>query len=150
MLILSRGQAPPPEAPGALADLLAWWEGKAACGLPERSALDPIEIAPHLAHVALLDVEAGGDFRFRLVGEEVRARYGALRGLSLGELLAGRAREETLAEHLACAEGGRPTLARHDEPAADSSDEKRYWRLLLPFGRAGRTCVLLAAMRFDR
>ena len=149
MFSICSGKGPPVEAPHALADLLAWWEGKAGGGLPERSALEPTEIGRHLAHVALLDVEAG-DFRFRLVGEEVRARYGALRGLSLGELLAGRAREETLAEHHACAESGRPTLARRAEPTADSSDEKRYWRLLLPFGRAGRTCTVLAAMRFDR
>ena len=128
--------------------MLAWWESKAVGGLPDRSVLEPTEIGRHLAHVALLDVEER-DFRFRLVGEEVRARYGALRGRSLGELLAGRALEETLAEHRACAESRRPTLARRAEATPDSSDLQRYWRLLLPFGRAGRVSTLLAAMRFD-
>ena len=150
MFKLSCGAPPPPETPLALVELVAWWETKAgaADGLPERSALDPVEIARHLAHVALLDVEEA-DFRFRLVGEEVQARYGALRGRSLAEMLSGHAREETLAEHRACAETRRPTLARRAEPTFDSSDERRYWRLLLPFGRAGRTAFILAAMRFD-
>ena len=148
MFKLSCGAGPPPEAPPALVELLAWWESKARGGLPDRSALEPTEIGRHLAHVALLDVE-DGDFRFRLVGEEVRARYGALRGRSLGELLTGRAREETLAEHRDCAESRRPTLARRAEPSPDSSDEKRYWRLLLPFGRSDEVTILLAVMRFD-
>ena len=149
MFKMSCGVAAPAEAPAVLTALLAWWRGKSGGGLPPRSALEPTEIGRALAYVALLDVEAD-DFRFRLVGEEVRARYGPLRGRRLGDLLSGGAREETLAEHRACAESCRPTLAHRTEPADDHSDEKRYWRLLLPFGRAGRASVLLAAMRFDR
>jgi hypothetical protein len=42
-----------------------------------------------------------------------------------------------------------PPGARFRAPAPDSSDTQRYWRLLLPFGRAGDVAVLLAAMRFD-
>jgi hypothetical protein len=148
MTKLSCGMGPPPGAPRPLAELLAWWEAKAHCGLPERSRLEPAEIARHLAQVALLDVE-GRDFRFRLAGEGMQARYGALRGRRLSELLAGRALAEALAEHHACVETRRPTLARRAEPAPDSSDTRRYWRLLLPFGRAGDVAVLLAAMRFD-
>ena len=78
MRVVAFDVAPPPDAPAGLLDVLAWWKGKAAGALPGRSALDPVEIHRHLSCVALLDVEQD-DFRFRLVGEEVRARYGALR-----------------------------------------------------------------------
>ena len=145
---LGRGDALPPDAPADFAGLVAWWVGKSADGPPERAALDPTEIARHLASVALLEAD-GDDFRFRLVGEEVRMRYGALRGRSLGELLSGRSLTETLAEHRACIESGQPTLSRRAEPAADQGDERRYWRLLLPFAQGGRTSVLLAVIRFD-
>ena len=140
--------APPPDAPAALLDALGWWEGKAAGALPDRSALDPVELRRHLSCVALLDVE-GDDFRFRLVGEEVRARYGALRGRSVCEALMGDARAETLAEHRACAVGRRPTLARRNEPTCDGSDQRRFWRLLLPFGDDERTTAILGVMHFD-
>ena len=132
--------------PARLLELLAWWEAKAAGGLPDRSALDPVEIGPYLPGIALLDVEEG-DFRFRLTGEEIRSRYGSLRGRSVGELLSGSARAEILAEHRSCA-AGRPTLTRRAEPASDGTDWRRYWRLLLPFGREGRTSAILAAMQF--
>ena len=140
--------APPPDAPAALLEALAWWEGKAAGALPDRSALDPVELRRHLSCVALLDVEQE-DFRFRLVGEEVQARYGALRGRSVCESLTGNARAETLAEHRACAASRQPTLARRKEPTLDGTDQRRFWRLLLPFGEQERTTAILGIMHFD-
>lgn len=148
MRVLAIGDAPPAEIPSRLHELLRWWEAKAGGELPERAALDPVEIAGHLAHVALLEAE-GGDFRFRLTGEEVRARYGSLRGRSLSEVLSGRARMDALAEHRACVAHRRPTLSRRAEPVTDGSDQRRYWRLLLPFGRDGEAALVLAAMQFD-
>lgn len=147
--VLELGEALPEEAPSRLGELLRWWEAKAGGAMPDRAALDPVEIASHLAYVALLDIEAA-DFRFRLTGEEVRARYGPLRGRSLSELLSGRARLDTLAEHRACVVNRRPTLARRSEPTPDGSDQRRYWRLLLPFGRNGEAAVILAVMQFDQ
>jgi hypothetical protein len=146
--VLTPGAAPPCEAPSALRELIAWWQGKAGGALPDISALDPVELRRHLASVALLDVEEG-DFRFRLVGEEMRARYGPLRGRRLSDCLIGEALADTAAEHRACAAAGRPTLARRAAPRCDGTDRRRYWRLLLPFGREGRTAVILAAMQFD-
>src|SRR5690606_925526 len=96
----------------------------------------------------LLEV-ADGEFRFRITGEDIRSRYGSLRDRPVGDVLSGCARAEILAEHRACADGGRPTLMRRCEAAADGTDLRRYWRLLLPFGRAGRTTALLAAMHFE-
>ena len=135
-------------APADLLQLAGWWEAKAAGGLPRRSALDPVEIASHLASVALLDVEEE-DFRFRLIGEEVAARYGLLRGRNLRQLLSGDALTDALSEHRVCAESGQPTLAHRIDPTADGSDLRRYWRLLLPFGLDGRTTTILAAMHFE-
>lgn len=148
MRVVAFDVAPPPGAPAALLDALGWWESKAAGALPDRSALDPVEIRRHLSCVALLDVEQD-DFRFRLVGEEVRARYGALRGRSICEALMGNARAETLAEHRACAAGRQPTLARRSEPTCDGTDQRRFWRLLLPFGEDKRTTAILSLMHFD-
>lgn len=142
------GAGTPQNTPGALLDLIAWWEAKAAGGLPGRGALDPVEIGRHLSCIALLDVEED-DFRFRLAGEEVRARYGSLRGRSVRSALSGDARTETLAEHRACALGRRPSLVRRTGPTSDGSDERRYWRLLLPFGDEGRTTAILAGMHFE-
>lgn len=147
MWVLSRGAALPADAPSQLLELLAWWEAKAAGDLPDRSALDPVEIGHHLHYVALLDVEEG-DFRFRLGGEEMRSRYGPLRGRKVSELLSGEARTEALAEHRACAVSRRPTLAHRSEPAADGTEKRRYWRLLLPFG-CECSAVILAAMHFN-
>lgn len=145
--VLSAGAALPAEAPASLLDLVHWWEAKAAGAVPDRGALDPVEIGPHLPHIALLDVEED-NFRFRLVGGEMQSRYGALRGRSICELLCGHARAETFAEHRACAGGGRPTLAHRTEPTIDGTDQRRYWRLLLPFARNGRAAGILAAMYF--
>lgn len=115
--VLLPGAAPPSGAPAALLELAAWWEAKAARGMPARAALDPVEVGRHLAHVALLDPD-GADFRFRLAGEELRARYGPLSGRSLGEVLSGDARAQALREHRACAAGQRPTLARRPSAAS--------------------------------
>ena len=148
LFILAPAAAPPVEMPCELLALLAWWEAKADNALPERSALEPAELGRELPHLALLDVEED-DFRFRVTGEEIRARYGSLRGRSIRQVLSGVAQGETLAEHAACAAGRRPTLYRRNESPSDATDMRRYWRLLLPFGAKGRTSSLLAAMRFD-
>ena len=141
--------APPAETPHGILELLAWWKAKSGRGLPERAAIDPVEFRRHLSRLALLDVE-DGDFRFRLAGEELQARYGSLRGRSVGGSLFGIAREETLAEHRACAAGRLPTLAQRVEPTTDSTDQRRYWRLLLPFGEGNRTTVILAMLHFEK
>jgi hypothetical protein len=146
--LLAPGAEPVAEAPASLLELVEWWERKAVGGLPDRGALDPTEFGRHLPCVALLDV-AEDDFRFRLAGEEVISRYGLLRGRSVGELLSGDARAETLAEHRKCVASRRPVLTRRTEPASDGTDRRRYWRLLLPFGREGRPSAILAAMHFD-
>ena len=149
LIVLTPGVAPPPEIPCELLALYAWWTAKAGGALPERHALDPAELGRELPFLALLDVEEG-DFRFRLTGEEIRGRYGSLRGRSIRQVMAGFAQGEAIVEHAACAAERTPTLHRRNEPPPDATDRRRYWRLLLPFGAAGRTSSLLAAMCFEQ
>ena len=148
MLLLLANASPPCETPVELRHLLEWWEVKAGQGLPDRRRIDPVEIDRHLANVALLYIE-GEDFRFRLVGERLRMRYGAVKGRNLADLLSGRGRSEILGEHRTCTAERRPTLMRRGAPTCDGTDVRRYWRLLLPFGEGGVPVALLAAMRFD-
>src|SRR5690606_22849703 len=117
LCVVGPGGRPPADAPAWLLELIQWWRSKAGAGLPDRSELDPVEIGPHLPHLALLEV-ADGEFRFRITGEDIRSRYGSLRDRPVGDVLSGCARAEILAEHRACADGGRPTLMRRFEAAA--------------------------------
>jgi hypothetical protein len=55
--------------------LYEYWRGKAAGGLPARTAIDPVEMKPVLAKLMLIEV-AEGRFRYRLVGTEVVADAG--------------------------------------------------------------------------
>ena len=61
-----------------LGDLVAYWDTKRkGCMAPPRSAIDPIEIPRHLPHLFMLDViDAGADFRFRLIGTEITRGLG--------------------------------------------------------------------------
>jgi hypothetical protein len=56
-----------------LGELVAYWDAKRAGRLaPPRAAIDPVEIPKHLPHLFMLDVvDAGSDFRFRLIGTEI-------------------------------------------------------------------------------
>src|SRR3546814_8726800 len=83
----------PDSADGRLQRFLDYWRSKCqADRLPHRRDIDPTEIIPLLAAIFLMDVEAG-DFRFRLVGQDIVTRYGALKGRQLGELM--RSEEHT-------------------------------------------------------
>lgn len=61
---------------GAHPDIQAFWDYRERCigasGHPSRRLFDPIEIAPLLSRIWILDIErASGDFRYRLVGTRV-------------------------------------------------------------------------------
>src|SRR3546814_12228141 len=92
----------PDSADGRLQRFLDYWRSKCqADRLPHRRDIDPTEIIPLLAAIFLMDVEAG-DFRFRLVGQDIVTRYGALTGRQLGGMPAGNALADTLAQHRLC------------------------------------------------
>ena len=69
----------------------AYWRGKSLNGrLPARADIDPREIPKLLPHVMLVDVEAPGRFRYRLIGTENALAQGMnATGRYLDEVLPG-------------------------------------------------------------
>ncbi|MDF1792593.1 MAG: PAS domain-containing protein [Thalassobaculaceae bacterium] len=121
--------------PKAAALLSAWrtWRGGGRA-LPDRGAIDPLDIPWLLANLVLLDVEQD-DFRVRLVGELVASRYAhRLKGKCIGELMTGSSRDETLYEHRRCVEERRPVLTTHTDAQTSLGDINAYVRLILPLG----------------
>ena len=147
--IIAAGDALPAEAHGDLGAFLAYWREKAAGGLPQRRAIDPIDIARLLSRVLLLDVEAD-DFRFSLVGEEIVDRYGPIKGKSLRELMTGRELELTLHEHRQCVETRLPVYSQNTIQSASPGDEQIYQRLLTPYRADGQAVTCLAGLMVFR
>lgn len=134
--VFAPASPPPVLARFALAArLLALWRGWAgARPAPERIDVDPLAMPALLPNLVLLDA-VDGDFRFRLVGEAVNARYGhGLKGRTLGELMTGAALDETLYEHRRCADDLAGVLVHNRADVATLGDLKLYTRLLLPVG----------------
>jgi len=125
----------------------SWTAGRAA---PMRAEVDPLTMPHLLANVILLDT-CEDDFRFRLIGETVNARYGhGRKGRTLRELMTGPALEETLEEHRRCAEGLAGVFLRKDVADVDLDDQTRFARLLLPVDVIdGRARLILGIMEFS-
>lgn len=65
------------EKPAFRALIRHWLEQVAALGrLPRLADIDPLQLAPALAHVWVVDAAGDGDFRFHLCGESVARWYG--------------------------------------------------------------------------
>jgi len=128
---------------------LAFWRARAAARLPRRREIDPLEIARLLPRVLLLDVEAD-DFRFSLVGEEIAARYGQIKGRSLRELMSGPELELTLDEHRLCVSTRLPVYSQNSVHSASPGDRQIYQRLLTPFAGDGDAVTCLAGIMVFR
>jgi hypothetical protein len=141
----------PDSADGRLQRFLDYWRSKCqADRLPHRRDIDPTEIIPLLAAIFLMDVEAG-DFRFRLVGQDIVTRYGALKGRKLGELMAGDELAETIAEHRHCVQARLPVYAENTMKSAGAGDWLLYQRLLTPLaGDDGAAVATLAGVMVFR
>jgi len=124
---------------------LAYWRAKAATRLPRRREIDPLDIARLLPRICLLDVEPA-DFRFSLVGEEITARYGQIRGKSLGELMSGPELTLTLEEHRLCVSTQLPVFSQNSMQSASPGDQHVYQRLLTPFAADGDVVACLAGV----
>jgi hypothetical protein len=124
---------------------LAFWRAKASARLPRRREIDPLEIARLLPRICLLDVESA-DFRFSLVGEEIAARYGQIRGKSLGELMSGPELTLTLEEHRLCVSTQLPVFSQNSMRSASLGDRHLYQRLLTPFTADGDVVTCLAGI----
>ncbi len=106
--------------------------------MPARPDIDPVEIPRLLPHLMLVSVsgEPPG-FRFRLVGTEIVARYGAeLTGRALDEVDLGTALGSVRSQYEETVRDTAPTYCRH---AIETKGGKyqRYERLLLPLSRDG-------------
>ncbi|MBV8534285.1 MAG: PAS domain-containing protein [Alphaproteobacteria bacterium] len=128
---------------------LAFWRAKAASRLPRRREIDPLEIARLLPRVVLLDVEPDG-FRFSLVGEEIAARYGQIKGRSLAELMSGPELALTLEEHRMCVSAQLPVYRQNTVKSASLGDQQVYQRLLAPFAGDGGAVACLAGIMVFR
>ncbi|TQV79755.1 PAS domain-containing protein [Denitrobaculum tricleocarpae] len=131
--------------------MLSYWRSLANPGdFPTRNAIDPLSIPELLPYILLLDVE-NQDFRFRLVGEAVNARYGGqIKGQSLTELLEGKILAETLDEHFCCVGHIAPVFTRNTIYTIDSEDMKLYQRLILPLSGNGTDVESIAGvMHFE-
>jgi hypothetical protein len=124
-----------------------WRQDRAA---PERHDVDPLAMRRLLPNVFILDSLDGDDFRFRLVGDTVNARYdGRLKGRSLRQLLDGPTLDETLTEHRRCAVDLKGVFVRNGVDTATPDDLTVYGRLLLPVGvRDGVAGHILGIMEF--
>lgn len=138
----------PEGADDKLRQFLAYWRAKCPPGgLPRRADIDPTEIPRLLAAILLIDVD-GGDFRFRLAGQDLVLRYGNLRGRSLGELMAGGELADTLAEHRHCGAARLPVYSENTIRSAGAGDWFLYERLLAPLAADGAVGVLAGVMTF--
>lgn len=134
--IISVDDVLPEGADQKLSQFLGYWRSKCSAGrLPARREIDPTEIVPLLAAIFLMDVD-GEDFRFRLVGQDIVARYGSLRGRALRELMVGRELELTIAEHRRCIVARQPVYSENTVQSAGTGDWQLYQRLLTPLGGA--------------
>lgn len=142
----------PPYADAKLGRLIAYWRARrAGDALPTHDAIDPLDLAPILPNLFLLDVE-DRSFRFRLVGEALNARYpGGLKDRRLDDLLSGEVLAETLEEHRLCVERRAPVFTRNSEESRSvQGDFQVYQRLLLPLSADGEAVdAILGAMHFD-
>ena len=148
-LTISAAGALPEGADDRLCRFLDYWRTKCVDGaLPHRRDIDPIDIAPLLSAILMLDV-AGDDFRFRLLGQDIVARYGSLKGRTLRELMSGAELERTLAEHRLCRDRRLPVYSENSLQSAGSGDWLLYQRLLAPLaGDDGGVAALAGIMAF--
>ncbi len=141
----------------ALARALAYWDALLAehDRLPVYGDLDPLHMRPFLPYVLLVDVIRGADrrvadFRFRLAGTAVVARYRIeLRGRHLSELDLDGKGDEIAAAYLQTVVWAAPqysidAFTRHD------GHFMHYERLLMPLATSGGQVDCLFGVQTSR
>jgi hypothetical protein len=68
----------PEDLPPEMREVRDYWDAKrGARPMPQRRDIDPLDLADHLPYLSLVDVvDSGTDFRFRLLGTGITARFG--------------------------------------------------------------------------
>lgn len=151
----------PPFDAAAFADQLSpflqkpfdyWLAKRGVRSMPARADIDPVEMRAWLPQTLLAEPLADGDFRFRLVGTDVRNRLGReMTGRRLSELPVPADQLRILiAEYRSAVTGRAPTHHFHDHPKEHPGTPIRFGRLLLPLSADGETVDLLLGVRHDR
>ena len=133
--------------------LLAFWNEKRGIRpMPARHDIDPLEMKPWLSRLMLIEViDAGRDFRYRLVGTDVVTRIGRdMTGKLISQLpalpeIVGR----FLEEYRQVVRSGRPGYAVHDYFSPTIKRTIKFERLLLPLGEADGPVGMLLGLRND-
>jgi hypothetical protein len=135
-----------------LKQLYAYWLAKKGTRrAPSRADIDPLEIAPLLPYVALVDVErAPLRFRYRLIGTEIVRNVGDdFTGRYLDSFTRLSNRDAMAAEFACVADTAEPAVSLWDYSRADGR-HVRYERLVLPLMGDGATVdMLFGGMVFD-
>ena len=134
-----------------LVALYSYWSSKRGPrAMPGRPDIDPAELLPLLPHILLMDVvEAGRDFRYRLVGTEVERHIGRpVTGRLISEVLNGDYLAYIHSLHRRAMTEATPVYSENNFDAARSgfapvADYKRAYRLMLPLARDGTSVDIM-------
>ena len=141
--------APLPDVPAHLAELLARWRrARNGAALPAKSAFDPASMVFCLGHVALAEVEHEPfRLRYRLVGTRLVSLYGReITGRYIDELYAPRLRREVMNHYRLVVDTQRPL---YSVKCFDFLVKRLgYYRLMLPLSWRcpGRVDIVLVAI----
>ena len=122
-------------------------------GVVDWDKFDIVEFGPMMPSIALLDSvtdENGNqDFQYGYVGESINEiAQRPLRGLKLGDVLVGEAKDKIIAEYAAALNGNEPRVSVGQVTISDL-DWVHYMRFLYPVRRNGEVNRILLIMLFS-
>ncbi|RVU36834.1 hypothetical protein EOI86_16865 [Hwanghaeella grinnelliae] len=122
-------------------------------GVIEWDRFDIIDFGPIMPSIALLDSvtdeDGNQDFKYGYVGESINEiAQRPLRGLKLGDVLVGEAKEKIISEYAAALNGGHPRVSVGRVTISDL-DWVQYMRFLYPVRRDGEVNRILLIMLFS-
>jgi hypothetical protein len=131
--------------------LVYWEERRGSRRMPARRDLDPVDLAPVLPHLQLIDVVLPDRFRYRLVGTALVDAFGRdYTGRFVDELLLGTGRSELITRvFTSVRENARPVFLQARYYTTKNVDFMTN-RIYLPLSENGRDVnMMLAAFSFD-
>jgi hypothetical protein len=122
-------------------------------GVVDWDKFDIVEFGPMMPSIALLDsvIDENGnqDFQYGYVGESINEiAQRPLRGLKLGDVLVGEAKEKIITEYIAALDSGHPRVSVGQVTISDM-DWVHYMRFLYPVRRDGEVNRILLIMLFS-
>lgn len=123
-------------------------------GVVDWDKFDIVEFGPMMPSIALLDSvtdENGNqDFQYGYVGESINEiAQRPLRGLKLGDVLVGEAKDKIIAEYATALNGNEPRVSVGQVTISDL-DWVHYMRFLYPVRRNGDVNRILLIMLFSQ